>query len=237
MPKNLKLLYLLILIIGVHFFYPFSISDQAWRIVLYQLMYVSLFLVAVLVVAETRRYKIIMIVVAALWTILGPLTVFYPNRAFFSITSYGLVFIFQGMLAYALLHYIFSTKIVDGNILIAASIVYLLLGAIFIPIFGIIEILTWLPDQTTHAFIDGSYSYEESVFPWQTIIYFSFVNLTTLGFGDVLPVSHWARSVATFEAVVGVLYVTIIVARLVGLYSAEEAVDEMKIEENERNAA
>jgi hypothetical protein len=47
--------------------------------------------------------------------------------------------------------------------------------------------------------------------------YFSFVTLATLGYGDVLPVSPVARSLATFEAVTGTMYMAILIARLVSL--------------------
>jgi hypothetical protein len=47
--------------------------------------------------------------------------------------------------------------------------------------------------------------------------YFSFVTLTTVGFGDVLPVSPAARSLAMSEAVFGPLYIAILLARLVSL--------------------
>ena len=48
-------------------------------------------------------------------------------------------------------------------------------------------------------------------------LYFSFVTLTTVGYGDVLPVHPAARSLAALEAVVGPLYLAILVARLVSL--------------------
>jgi hypothetical protein len=48
------------------------------------------------------------------------------------------------------------------------------------------------------------------------------VALTTLGFGDMSPTTMWARSVAITEGIVGVLYVTIIMARLVSLYVTRE---------------
>jgi hypothetical protein len=48
--------------------------------------------------------------------------------------------------------------------------------------------------------------------------YFSFVTLTTLGFGDIVPVPRVARTVTSLEAVIGQLYVAIFVARLVGLH-------------------
>lgn len=50
-----------------------------------------------------------------------------------------------------------------------------------------------------------------------TLLYFSFTTLTTLGFGDIVPVAPVARLLASFEAVVGQLYVAIFIARLVSL--------------------
>ena len=50
-------------------------------------------------------------------------------------------------------------------------------------------------------------------------IYFSFVTIASLGYGDVLPVSPPARGLATVEAVSGQMYMAVLVARLVGLYS------------------
>jgi voltage-gated potassium channel Kch len=48
-------------------------------------------------------------------------------------------------------------------------------------------------------------------------IYYSFVTLTTLGYGDIVPVSRVARMLAVGEAVTGQLYLTVLVARLVAL--------------------
>ncbi len=51
------------------------------------------------------------------------------------------------------------------------------------------------------------------------LLYFSVVTLTTLGYGDVAPVSREARSLAMLEALAGVLYLAVLVARLVAAYS------------------
>ena len=64
------------------------------------------------------------------------------------------------------------------------------------------------------------------------LLYFSYVTLTTLGYGDITPVSDVARSLATVEAVVGVLFGTILVARLVGQYSASATADGRRDESN-----
>jgi hypothetical protein len=54
--------------------------------------------------------------------------------------------------------------------------------------------------------------------PISELIYFSFTTLTTVGFGDILPVHPIARSMATLEALVGQLYPAVLLARLVTLY-------------------
>ena len=55
-----------------------------------------------------------------------------------------------------------------------------------------------------------------------TMVYYSLVTLTTLGYGDIYPVKDAARILAMLEATLGQLYLVILVARLVGLYTAVE---------------
>jgi voltage-gated potassium channel Kch len=56
-----------------------------------------------------------------------------------------------------------------------------------------------------------------------TAMYFSFVTLATLGYGDITPVSQVARGLATLEAIAGQLYLALLVARLVGLRSTDRS--------------
>jgi hypothetical protein len=55
-----------------------------------------------------------------------------------------------------------------------------------------------------------------------TMMYYSFVTLTTLGYGDMYPVRDGTRILAMLEATLGQLYLVILVARLVGLYTAQQ---------------
>jgi len=52
--------------------------------------------------------------------------------------------------------------------------------------------------------------------------YFSFVTLTTVGYGDILPVTPVARGLANLEAVAGVLFVAVFIARLIAAYEMEK---------------
>ncbi len=56
--------------------------------------------------------------------------------------------------------------------------------------------------------------------PWPDFMFFSFVTLTTVGYGDMVPVSALAKSLVMLEAVTGVMYPAIMIARLVAMYAA-----------------
>lgn len=56
-----------------------------------------------------------------------------------------------------------------------------------------------------------------------SLLYFSFSTLTTVGFGDITPVSDEARSLVMIEQVTGVFFVAVLIARLAGLYPRREA--------------
>jgi len=55
-----------------------------------------------------------------------------------------------------------------------------------------------------------------------SLLYLSLITLTTLGYGDIVPVTPPARLVAALEATTGVLYIAITVARLVSAYQKED---------------
>jgi len=54
--------------------------------------------------------------------------------------------------------------------------------------------------------------------PFMDVMYFSFITITTLGYGDILPVSRAARTAALLEAIIGQLFIAILIAKLVGVY-------------------
>lgn len=55
---------------------------------------------------------------------------------------------------------------------------------------------------------------------WFDCVFYSFVTLTSLGYGDIVPMTAQARSLSILEAVSGIMYVAVLIARLVGLHSA-----------------
>jgi len=68
-----------------------------------------------------------------------------------------------------------------------------------------------------------------------TALYFSFTVLSTVGFGDIVPVARVARLLAVIEATTGLFYLTVLIARLVGLYSPKVPTNGMRHETRERS--
>jgi hypothetical protein len=87
-----------------------------------------------------------------------------------------------------------------------AVAVYLLLGLTWANAYELVAL------RYPNAFAGAS-----DVFTTQTWIYYSFVTLTTMGYGDIMPVHSLARSLAVMEALTGQLYPAILLARLVSL--------------------
>jgi hypothetical protein len=104
--------------------------------------------------------------------------------------------------------------------IIGAIVAYLVIGLVWALVYGFIEVVE--PGSFTIA--DNIAAWVESDpadKPFSVFIYFSFVTLTTLGYGDVTPVSDAARNLAWLEAMVGQLYLAIMIAGLVAVQISE----------------
>ena len=113
-----------------------------------------------------------------------------------------------------LLRFVLRAPSVNTEVLCASIAAYLMLGLMW-------TMAYWLVDQLTPG---GAFSFNTNA-GTRSIngfngFYFSFITLSTVGYGDITPVSKVARMLAAMEAMTGLLYVAILIARLVSLYSA-----------------
>jgi len=118
-----------------------------------------------------------------------------------------------------LLYFILRAPVVNVEVLCASIAAYLMLGLMW-------TVAYWLVDQLTPG---GAFSFNTNrgsqSMDGFTGLYFSFITLSTVGYGDITPVSHAARWLAAMEAVTGSLYVAVLIARLVSLYSVPKSDD------------
>ncbi len=190
-------------------------------ILLYQLLAVAQMVLGILSARDYRKIRHALMGLGALWGVTAVISFFLPSASWPLLVGYLIVTIFQFGLVAMLSVYILKAESITTGVLLAASAVYLLIGSIFMPIYDSIETITFMQTGGHHAFSDNVTQVGET-FPWQTLIYYSTSVLTTVGFGDVIPLSPWARAVTQLQALLGVLYLTFVVARLVSLFSTPE---------------
>jgi len=133
------------------------------------------------------------------------------------------VFLIAGLLLVAfvvvnLLRFVLRAPSVNIEVLCASISAYLMLGLMW-------TMAYWLVDQLT----PGAFSFNTNAGPRSINgfngFYFSFITLSTVGYGDITPVSRIARWLAAMEAMTGLLYVAVLIARLVALYSTPKSHD------------
>jgi len=123
--------------------------------------------------------------------------------------------VFFGYIIRQIMRDVMSGSRVTADKLKGATCVFLLIGMVWSLGYVFLEYL-----------VPGSFSVPAETSAtagelFDSLYYFSFVTLTTLGYGEISPVSHYARTLAMLEAIVGQLYIAIMIARLVGLHAAQ----------------
>ena len=175
------------------------------RASLIELLLAGNLLAAVLPLGSPRSRRVALAVTALLW-LARPLTAWldHPALSAMTIGAWTLVALFAA--ANALRFAMRATRI-DAEHLYAALSAYLLAGVFFGSFY-------WVLEQIRPESFAAS-----SGFTRMSAIYFSFVTLATLGYGDIVPRTDIARGLAIVEGVGGQLFLAVMVARLVSLYA------------------
>jgi hypothetical protein len=120
----------------------------------------------------------------------------------------------------AMLSHVFQTRRITRETIAGAICAYLLLAATWANVFSMIEHLR--PGSFANLTVNIAEDTEKASLRRRSaeFSYFSFVTLSTLGYGDITPLTRSARNLAALEAIFGQLYLAVLIARLVGQYSA-----------------
>lgn len=107
---------------------------------------------------------------------------------------------------------------VTSNTIFASLCVYLMLGYIWAAFYSALELITpgaFIINASFFRYqMGGDHLYTELYY----FMYYSFTCLTTLGMGDIMPASPWARVLTALEAIIGQIYLVVLVSRLVGMH-------------------
>ncbi len=116
--------------------------------------------------------------------------------------------------------FVFTSRVVDSSLICAALCLYLLIGIIWGIGYETLEIV--YPGSFNGISTDSSIS---PALIRQKFTYFSFITLTTLGYGDITPKSSRAFALCQTEAIIGQFFMAVLVARLVGIQVSQQFSD------------
>ncbi len=178
---------------------------------LFDVFLTLIFASAIYAASEKRWHYVIStilfaVTVSAIW-----IEYIFPGKISYLISqSTALIFfLFAGI---RVISSLLKAKKITANAIFAAIVVYLIAGVLWAGVYSIMEML--LPGSLNLGDIDvRDASYR--------LVYFSFVTLTTLGYGDIAPLTDIASAFVVLEAIFGQMYITVLIAWLVGRYISE----------------
>ena len=135
---------------------------------------------------------------------------FFPN-AWMMPANLATQALFHAFVVVCLLRYMLSDDVMTLDELFAAAGLYVLMAFVFAYLYALVE-----------SFSPGSFFINPSNDPdgatsWWELLYFSFTCLSSVGFGEITPVSDHARSLVMVQQMLGVLYIALVISRLVAM--------------------
>ncbi len=198
---------------------PF-LPESPFQLPLVSVLFSALLIASVYAVSQHRRVLVVGLVLATPTLVLEWITNVRDPLAL-RVIDHAASVVFLSFVIAVLLSRILRQQDVTTDTIYGGICVYLLAGVAWAYGYDLIETV-----------IPGSFRFGEGPLPdgfsalaqaerSRRFFFFSFVTLTTLGYGDITPVTHQARAIAILEAVVGPLFLAVFIARLVGLHMVQ----------------
>ncbi len=212
-----RYLFLLVSLLLLIFFYPFFDGFRfAPRLLV--ALFLAILLSAVTAISASRKWVVATACLAATAFCANLILQIVDNLLLHALTmsAYGLFFT---LITIVILRHILSIREVTFDTILGAICAYLILGIVWTMVYSLMELFT------PGSFLHGGESISVGFFGTQepaisNFIYYSFVTLTTLGYGDITPNSSPAAALSSLEAITGQFYIAILIARFVGLYTS-----------------
>jgi len=204
-----RFLFLLVSMLLFFLLRPFLEGFVAIRILL-DIFFTIILISAVYAVSKERPYLIVALTLAVPAVLIHWTHLVVEAPSFMAIGDVFAILFYLFITTRAVSH-LFRVKDVTFDLITGAVCGYFLMGMMWTHIYFFLEYV-----------MPGSFSLPEGAAVIKmTFFYYSFVTLTTLGYGDITPVSSPAKSLAVLESVAGQIYLAVLIARLMGLSIAD----------------
>lgn len=198
---------MLVLLFIMHFILiPIFGSNSSFMVIIN--IFWMLFLIAgIIYLSKSRKQRLLFIIIPFMFILFGWITVFEQTPfvlfadIFFTIATFGLLIVL-------VLKKVFEPGPITGYRVIGSIVVYMIFANLWSAIYLFI-----------YEHIPGAFQITLPVFESNSLqanfLYFSYITITTTGFGEIVPLHPIARSMVQIEAIIGVLYPVILIGRLV----------------------
>jgi hypothetical protein len=201
---------LFLLLLGTLILFPYAETSRfgyyAFRVVGSAAILISVY------AAKIHRGLLIVALVLAVPALLQRILLPKANVSTFSIFNMVLSFVFDILIVVVIFHHVFAREQAKSETIFGALCIYLLVGFSFASVYGMVAAFQpnafYLDPRTNLHTVPGRFDF----------IYYSFGTMTSLGAAGITPVSPQARSVSVLEAILGVLYLAVLIATLIGSY-------------------
>lgn len=175
-------------------------------------VFLSMILISAVYAVRLKKQTALIGLLFAVPMFLGLWANHFLDHALITNLSLGFGILFIGYTIVQILTYVLKASEISRDVIYGALVVYLLLGIVWGFAFTLLEGL-----QPGSFNIPAGQTHELR----EIFFYYSFITLTTLGYGDITPLSVPANSLSLLEAVIGQIYLTVLVAKLVGVHIAQ----------------
>lgn len=176
-----------------------------------RISFLIVLLTAVFAVGSEKKHRWPMLTIAFLCALVLGIKIVLKNDQILLLDTLIRV-LFCGCLLVMITGHFYQCQRVTRDIISAALIGYVLLTMMWSNLYILIELIYPNSFSVSHDILMA----DASIFR-----YFSFVTITTLGYGDISPVTSQARNITVLEALVGQMYVAILIARLVAIHTSQ----------------
>jgi hypothetical protein len=198
---------MLILLLIMHFILVPLFGSYSSFMITINIFWMLILVAGIIFLSKSKKKTLLFSIIPFLFILFSWISIFERTPfvlfadIFFTVATFGLLIVL-------VLMKVFEPGPITGHRVIGSIVVYMILANLWAVIYLFI-----------YEHIPGSFSITLPPFEFNTLqanfLYFSYITITTTGFGEIVPLHPFARSMVQLEAVIGVLYPVILIGRLV----------------------
>lgn len=199
--------------------FPLMSLQGLWGNILELALGIGLLAAGLILSAGRKKRHISTVLIALLVLILWTFEEMHREVRWLALTRESIFILFFARVVFVMAHHVFlSPRVRTSDRLYGAVSIYLLISAFFGSMYTLTALIIPNAFDCTPNLCGGDVTF---YLRSGGNLYFSLITLTTLGYGDITPVNPFAGMLCSLEALIGQMYVAVVVARLVGMHLME----------------